>query len=84
VVIQPVSIVFECSEVIEHGAVAFSGDEVEMFIKTRSGVLVNNNKMYLASFESPPFVPEKPMIVTLWSKGPIKVGRFGQVPFRFP
>jgi hypothetical protein len=84
VVIQPVSMVFECSEVVERGAVAFSGDEFEMFVKTRSGVLVDNKKIYLASFESPAFVPEKPMVVTLWSKGPIKVGRFGLVPFRFP
>ena len=83
VVIQPVSFVFECSEDIEKGNVFFSGDSAVMFVKTRSGVILEHKNAFLASFESPAFTPEKPMILTLYSQKPIKVVRFGQIPFTF-
>ena len=84
VVIQPVSIVFECNALVEDGSVWFAGDAAEAFSKVRSGVILSNRKDYLASFEQPAFTPEKNMIVTLFSNEPIKVISFGEIPFRWP
>lgn len=82
--IHPVSIAFVCDNEISEGSVAFAGDQGEMFVKVRSGVLVANKKVYLASFEEPTFTPEKNMVVLLFSTEPIKVTSFQPVPFRFP
>jgi len=83
--IQPVSIVFEFTAPIGEGSVWFGGEEAIMFIKERSGPLVAYPNEFLASFESPAFVPEKAMIITVKSNEPIKAsGRFQKVPFSFP
>ena len=84
VVIQPVSIIFRCDGEIGKGEVEFAGDAGSMFFKVRSGVILDQRDMFLASFESPAFTPEKAMLVMLVSKTPIKVVEFFQTPFRFP
>ena len=80
--IQPVAMVFECSEEIGQGWVYYAGETTMLFLKEGNRVLETNPKAYLALFESPPFRPEKPMIVMLLSHQPIKIVRFFQVPFR--
>lgn len=82
--IEPVSFVFRCSEIIEKGQVSFSGDGGLVSFKDRTGVLLAHKEAFLVSFESPAFTPEKPMLLDLYSKGPIKVLEFGQIPFTFP
>ncbi len=84
VVIQPVSIVFRCDGEIGKGEVEFAGDAGSIFTKIRSGVLLESQDRFLASFENPAFAPEKAMLVMLFSKTPIKVIEFFQTPFQFP
>jgi hypothetical protein len=85
VAIQPVSIVFEFTGAVGKGSVSFGGEEFIMFIKERSGPLIQYPNMFLASFESPSFGPEKAMVITVDSKERIQAtGRFQKVPFRFP
>lgn len=84
VVIQPASIVFRCDGEVGKGEVEFAGDAGSMFTKIRSGVLLERRDMFLASFESPAFTPERAMVVMLLSKTPIRVVEFFQAPFSFP
>lgn len=83
--IQPVSIVFEFTAPVAEGKVWFGGEQGIVFIKVRSGPLLANPKLFIASFESPAFEPDKAMIITVYAKQPIQAtGRWQQVPFTFP
>ena len=84
VAVQPVSIVFKCDGDVGKGSVWFAGDAGEIFTKTRSGILLQHHDMFLASFESPAFVPEKAMLLNLFSASPITVTEFETIPFTFP
>lgn len=82
--VQPVSLIFRCDGEISDGFVSFAGEEAIIFFKMKIGVFPNRSDLFLAMFESPALLPEKAMILTLFSKTSIRVVEMSATPFVFP
>ena len=74
---QPTRLRVECDGVISRGNFSFSGGSVTMM--RTSGVLQNQPNVFELSFEFPPFTPERPIIVTLFSARTIHARRVERV-----
>jgi hypothetical protein len=80
--IQPVSLAFECDGDIGQGAVSLGSDQVFRAYNPKIGLL--SAKVYGVSFSLPAFTPDKPMVITLYSKERIKMTRWEVTPFSRP
>jgi len=79
--IQPVAILLVCDGEIGDGR-AGAGDGA--YIKTKMGVIQDHANWFLVSWESPPFTPQQPIVVTLFSKASIRATKFQVVPYSWP
>jgi hypothetical protein len=79
--ISPVAFLFEFDgDVGEVRADVGSGS----YLKTDSGAPVGRNDQYVVEWESPPFAPESPMTVHVFSKTYVRMIGFRQIDYRWP
>ena len=77
VLIEPVSLVFICNGEVGNGDITFGSDSGAVFTNSKIGVIPERPTAFVAVFQTPPFVPEKPMSVWLYSKSKISVVDWG-------
>lgn len=77
-VMQPTKLVVICDGKIGYGEFHLAVDAV--YIKSKSGLAEGHPEAFLVYFESPPFSPQTPLIVTLFSKQAIKAIKVEQAP----
>lgn len=79
-IIEPVAFIFECDGEIGEG---FGSVGANMYFMSKSGSVRDHPNWFLLAWKSPPFTPQTPMIVKLFSKKPIQVINLRKIEFEW-
>jgi hypothetical protein len=80
--IEPVAFALACDGVIGKAIAGFSGGGA--YFQTKSGQVNNDPKMFGFEWKSPAFTADNPIVVTIYSKGYVKVTEIQQIRYIWP
>jgi hypothetical protein len=80
--IEPVAFYVECDSEVGEGHAGFATGGA--YSKVKSGSMAGGSKQWGFEWETPAFTPDKPIVITLYSKQPLKVTAFHQFPYSWP
>jgi hypothetical protein len=80
--IEPVAIAVICDGVIGKGSGGFSQGGV--YTMSKQGLAVGHENVFIAEWKSPAWTPQEPIVVRLFSEGPIRATSVTRINYAWP